>query len=288
VTDRADTRSAAGAANTRSAADVAGTRSAAGTAGTIVLKFGSSVLRSEDDLPSAVAEIERQRALGRSVIAVVSAIGKTTDVLLEKAHRISRHPEPSALALMVATGEDVAAAFLTMALENAGVPVALMEPVGIGLKCEGSPLDAIPCGLDTELVRRALRGGAAGAVGVVPGFYGRGPDGKIYLLGRGGSDLTALHLAHSLGATCRLLKDVDGVYDGDPGETGRSARRYAQLHYDQALELRARVVQEKALRFARERGMTFEVASLGADGATRIGPLPTRLAEAPDFAAKST
>ena len=69
-----------------------------------------------------------------------------------------------------------------MALENAGLPVALMEPVGIGLRCEGEPLDAIPCGLDTELVRRAIAGGR---VGVVPGFYGRGPDGKIYLLGRG-------------------------------------------------------------------------------------------------------
>ncbi|HEY2798400.1 MAG TPA: hypothetical protein VGK26_10975 [Thermoanaerobaculia bacterium] len=254
---------------------------------TIVLKFGSSVLRSEDELPRAVAEIARQRDLGRSVVAVVSAIGTTTDVLLEKAHRISRNPEPSALALMVATGEDVAAAFLTMALENAGLPVALMEPVGIGLRCEGEPLDAVPCGLDTELVRRAITGGR---VGVVPGFYGRGPDGKIYLLGRGGSDLTALHLAHSLAATCRLLKDVDGVYDGDPGRAsaGPSARRYAQLSYDDALALRARVVQEKALRFAQEHGIAFEVAAPGAERATRIGPLPTRLAEAAEPEATSS
>jgi len=249
---------------------------------TIVLKFGSSVLRSEEELPRAVAEIARHRDLGRSVVAVVSAIGTTTDVLLEKAHRISRHPEPSALALMVATGEDVAAAFLTMALENAELPVALMEPVGIGLRCEGEPLDAVPCGLDTELVRRAIAGGR---VGVVPGFYGRGPDGKIYLLGRGGSDLTALHLAQSLGAACRLLKDVDGVYDGDPGHPSRSARRYAQLSYDDALALRAKVVQEKALRFAREHGLAFEVAAPGAEKATRIGPFPTRLAEACEPAA---
>jgi homoserine dehydrogenase len=264
----------------------------------IVLKFGSSVLRSEDELPRAVAEIARHRDLGRSVIAVVSAIGTTTDVLLEKAHRISRRPEPSALALMVATGEDVAAAFLTMALENAELPVALMEPVGIGLRCDGDPLDAVPCGLDTELVRRAIGGGR---VGVVPGFYGRGPDGKIYLLGRGGSDLTALHLAHSLGAACRLLKDVDGVYDGDPGHpSGRpSARRYTQLSYDDALALRAKVVQEKALRFAREHGLAFEVAAPGAERATRIGNFPTRLADVaepaapaagpdPDFTQQST
>ena len=116
----------------------------------VVLKFGSSVLRSEEDLPRAVEEIARYRRLGRGVVAVVSAIGKTTDLLLEKAHRISKNPEWSALALMVATGEDVAASFLTMALEEAGVPVALMEPVGIGLRVEGPPLDATPCGLDTD------------------------------------------------------------------------------------------------------------------------------------------
>ena len=80
--------------------------------------------------------------------------------------------------------------------------------------------------------------------------------------------------------TCRLLKDVDGVYDGDPGQGSRSARRYAQLSYDDALALRAKVVQEKALRFAREHGLTFEVAAPGAERSTRIGPLPTRLAEA--------
>jgi homoserine dehydrogenase len=257
----------------------------------IVLKFGSSVLRSEDELPRAVEEIARHRSLGRAVVAVVSAIGKTTDVLLEKAHRISKSPEPSALALMVATGEDVAAAFLTMALENAGLPVALMEPVGIGLKCEGEPLDALPCGLDADLVRRAVSAENGGRVGVVPGFYGRGPDGKIYLLGRGGSDLTALHLAHSLSASCRLLKDVDGVYDGNPEER-RAARRFAQLSYDDALALEARVIQAKALRFARDHGIVFEVAAPGAERSTRVGPFPTRLADvepAPaDFIQQST
>ena len=249
----------------------------------VVLKFGSSVLRSEDDLPRAVEEIARHRAAGSAVVAVVSAIGKTTDVLLEKAHRIAAKPEPSALALMVATGEDVAAAFLTMALADAGLPVAVMEPVGIGLRVEGPPLDALPCGLDSELVRRILAGGS---VGVVPGFYGRGPDGKIFLLGRGGSDLTALHLAHQLQARCRLLKDVDGVYDGDPGTPAASARRYERLSYEDALALQARVVQEKALRFAREHGLTFEVAAPGAgERATRVGPFPTRLS---DFASQST
>ena len=243
----------------------------------VVLKFGSSVLRTEDDLPRAVEEIERFRQRGQSVVAVVSAIGRTTDILLEKAHRISKNPNPSALALMVATGEDVAASFLTMALAEAGVPAALMEPVGIGLRVEGPPLDAHPCGLDADTVRRALD---SGSVGVVPGFYGRGPDGMIFLLGRGGSDLTALHLAHRLDADCRLLKNVDGVYDGDPAGSGPVARRYEQLAWADALALEARVIQAKALRFAQEHGIAFEVAALGSDCSTRVGPGSTRLAAA--------
>jgi homoserine dehydrogenase len=243
----------------------------------VVLKFGSSILRSEEDLPVAVREIRRQREAGHRVVAVVSAIGKTTDTLLEKAHRIASRPEPSAVALMVATGEDVAAAFLTMALAEAGIPVAVMEPVGIGLKVEGPPLDAEPRALDVELVRRLL---STGAVGVVPGFYGRGPDGKIFLLGRGGSDLTALHLAHQLGAVCRLLKDVDGVYDGDPADP-RGARRYSDLSFEDALRLQARVIQEKALRFAQRHEILFEVAAPGGGPGTRVGPVATRLAARP-------
>ena len=76
------------------------------------------------------------------------------------------------------------------------------------------------------------------------------------------------------------MKDVDGVYDADPANPERSARRYAQLSYDDALGLQAEVVQEKALRFAREHGISFEVAAPGAERSTRIGPFQTRLAEA--------
>ena len=79
---------------------------------------------------------------------------------------------------------------------------------------------------------------------------------------------------------------MDGVYDGDPGHPGRlSPRRYTQLSYDDALSLQAKVVQEKALRFAREHGLTFEVAAPGAERSTRIGPFETRLADAPGRAA---
>lgn len=249
----------------------------------LVLKFGSSVLRSDADLPAAVEEIRRSRSGGRPIVAVVSALGDTTDSLLETAHRISSDPEPYALALMVATGEDVAAAFLTMALDDAAVPVAVMEPVSIGLRVEGPPLDSDPVGLEVAMVRRLL---ADGPVGVVPGFYGRGPEGRIHLLGRGGSDLTALHLARWLEADCRLLKDVDGIYAGDPA-LGRGAMRYEEMTYEDALGLAAPVVQRKALLFAQAHGVAFEVAAPGRPGGTRVGATRTVPAAA-RFASQST
>jgi hypothetical protein len=243
----------------------------------------------------APSEIARHRDLGRSVVAVVSAIGTTTDVLLEKAHRIARNPEPSALALMVATGEDVAAAFLTMALENAGLPVALMEPVGIGLRCDGEPLDAVPCGLDTELVLRAIAGGL---VGVVPGFCGGGPDGKIYLL--------AAAARISRRSTCALPRRVLPAPEG----RGRRVRRAIPVVTAGGLGaaatpslLRRRCAAgEGRPGEARSASPVSTAADLrgggpGAERATRIGAFPTRLADAaepaapvspPDFTQQST
>src|SRR4030095_13038630 len=102
---------------------------------------------------------------------------------------------------------------------------------------------------------------ASGAVAVAPGFLGRHVDGAISLLGRGGSDYTALFLADKLGAVrCRLIKDTGGLYDRAPA-WHPAPRRYAALSWDDALRLGGGVVQPRALRFARERRLEFEVAT---------------------------
>jgi homoserine dehydrogenase len=173
---------------------------------TTILKFGSSVLRSESDLPLAVHEIYREWRAGRRVVAVVSAFGSTTDDLLKKAQQLGLPPQREGLAALLATGESASAALLTLALDRSGLPVTLLDSSQIGLVTQGDPLD--PVAVDVpSLVRELER-----AVVVVPGFSGRDALGRPTLLGRGGSDRTARFLARRLGASCRLLEGAEGLH----------------------------------------------------------------------------
>lgn len=232
----------------------------------IVLKFGSSVLRSEADLPHAVHEIYRWLREGYSVVAVVSAFGKTTDQLLASAREYSEHPPEGALALLLSTGEKRAAALLALALDRAGIPASAFDPSRLGLRTSGRVLNAEPVRLNVGAIRKALDNSR---VAVVPGFIGQMQDGRTSLLGRGGSDLSALFLSVHLRGRCRLLKDVDGVYDHDPHLS--AARCYQSLTWEDALAIGGRIIQQKALRFAREHSQSFEVAALGAEQATIVG-----------------
>lgn len=243
-----------------------------GAGGVVVLKFGSSVLPDEASLPIAVHEIYRHVRAGRKVVAVVSALGDTTDRLLARAQGYVPRPDDGALAAWVATGEAQAAALLGLAVDRAGLPVTVLDSGAIGLRTDGPALDAAAVGLDDAAITRAL---AAGPVLVVPGFIGRDVSGRATLLGRGGSDLTALFIAAQVGAErCILLKDVNGLYDRDPAvEAG--AQRYRRVSYDDVLALSEGIVQHKAVRFARARGLEFSVAGIGRDDGTLVGPGPS-------------
>ena len=157
-----------------------------------VLKFGGSALRSEADLPLAVHEIYREWRAGRRVLAVVSALGCTTDDLLKRAQQLGLPPQREGLAALLGTGETAAAALLTLALDRAGLPATLLDPTQTGLITHGRDEPAavdVPC-LDHELER---------AIVVVPGGAGRDPAGRATLID---SNLTARFLAGKLGAAC--------------------------------------------------------------------------------------
>ena len=238
-----------------------------------VLKFGGSVLGTARDYAAAVADVKRHMRRGERVLAVVSALKGATDSLLADAHYFGPEPEPAATASLLATAEAASAAKLALALNAAGVEAALLDPSAIGLTTRGPLLDADPVAVDDESLRHALeRSGAA----VVPGFFGRDSSGGYALFGRGGTDLTALFLAHRLGArTCRLLKNVEGVFEHDPAQSGRQPRRYEAISWDDALKLGSRVIQPKGLHFARRERVEFDVAAVGASEGTHVGPGPT-------------
>jgi homoserine dehydrogenase len=226
----------------------------------VVLKFGSSVLRSHADLPSVVHEIYRWYRDGASVIAVVSAIGGATEQLIQQSRELFPTPEPWATAELLATGERTSAALLGITLDRAGIPARVVNPREIGLEVKGHPLDGEPFAINTKHVRELL---AEFPVLVVPGFFGTDAFGRTQLLGRGGSDLTAVFLAVSLGAErCRLLKDVDGVYESDPAVENSHPRRFTALNYADALKVAGKLIQPKAVAFLQNHQARAEVAAL--------------------------
>jgi homoserine dehydrogenase len=240
-----------------------------------ILKFGSSILRTENDIGLLVEEVHRWLSEKSRVIVVVSAIGKTTDSLMNQAVQYGENFNQEGVATLASTGELASAALLTLGLGRAGIAVTLLDPARLGLFGTGPLLNAELSEVDEAPVRSAL---AQFSVAVVPGFIARSPDGRTALLGRGGSDLTALFLAHRLKAgRCRLIKDVDGLYESDPNAKGApTPRRYRSIHWQDALRLRAAVVQHKAIRYAATQGQAFEVAAPGANDGTNVGDFETK------------
>lgn len=251
----------------------------------IVLKFGGSVLLDERTLRLAVHEIYRWRRENYGVVAVVSAFYGHTDALIERARFASDGdlaPE-HAVAALLATGESTSAALLALHLCRAGIPGELFTPQTAGLRASGPALDADPVGLDVAAFKRALD---EHGVVVLPGFIALDERGRHVTLGRGGSDLTALHVAHALGGRCRLVKDVDGLYESDPAKadpaTGQRPRRFERISFDDALRTDGSIVQHKAGRSARHRNLEFEVGRFAGSRPTLVSAAASVLSRRDD------
>ena len=224
--------------------------------GLSVLKFGSSVLERPEDYRSVAAEVRAEVEKGRKVVAVVSAMGGTTDELLAAAKTVNQSPPHALLVSLLATGEEASVALLTLALVARGVRAAGVSASRVPVRTRGALDDAEPVHVDTGQIRRALR---TRDVLVFPGFVGRDASGVPSLLGRGGSDLTALFLGDALGASeVRLVKDVDGIFPEDPDGRDDLAP-YAALTWDSVRRLGGGVVQPKAIDYAERRQVRFRV-----------------------------
>ena len=232
----------------------------------IVLKFGSSVLQSRAELPHAVHEVYRWIRRQYNVVAVVSAFAGETDRLLATVEGY-RDANPEAVARVVATGEEVATAFLALELDRFGIPAQVLDPSQIQLIAETDSNDTEPVSADITAIENAFK---QGRVAVIPGFVARDRIGRVALFGRGGSDLSALFLAKQLGARCRLVKDVDGIYNSDPA-TCSTAQRFDEINFADALAIAGKIVQKIAIAFGRKTGIPFEVAALGENYATIVG-----------------
>ncbi|WP_443750506.1 amino acid kinase family protein [Asticcacaulis solisilvae] len=244
---------------------------------TLVLKFGGSVLTSESALQRAVSEVYRHVRDAHKVIAVVSAFKGQTDQLLRLAGAYTQASTSSATPHLLATGEMRAATLFAMACERSGIVTRFRSAYEIGLTADGEHLNANPTGVKPEVLQNDLQGVD---LVVVPGYVAENAAGEPVLLGRGGSDLTAVYIAGALNIPVRLIKDVDAVYDADPATVGESAKPYEALSWAEATKIAFPVVQSKAMRYAADKGMTVEVAALTKGYETVLGA-ETKLRKTP-------
>jgi homoserine dehydrogenase len=249
---------------------------------TVVLKFGSSVLGSAQQLPDVVHEVYRHYREGNRVVVIVSAFAGVTDQIFAEAAGYVESADAHALASWVGTGEQVASAQVVLALCRYGISARLLEAGALKLTGAGRALESELCDVSLEALSQAL---SQVPVVVVPGYAALDVSQRSVLLGRGGSDQTALFIANALGVCCTLMKDVCGVYDHDPQLVGPSTRRFPQVSWKYALEHAATLIQPKALQFAQEKQQSFRITTLNASTYTQVGksmseaePLPQRRA----------
>lgn len=235
----------------------------------LVIKFGGSVLADGSVIPAAVDEISRHLEAYDRVVAVVSAYRNQTDTLQKAALNLCSTPGSDTLAFYLGLGEMRASAELTLGLQNEGIPSALRMPWDVRFLSSGEPLNATPVAVSRHVFMEAFRDHR---VVVFPGFLGRGRDGRPHVLGRGGSDLTAVFLAAELGAArCILVKDTPGIFEWDPAHEGERPRRYERISWDDAVTLGGRMLRPKDVEYARSRSLTIEVTALGASVSTEVG-----------------
>jgi len=238
-----------------------------------VMKFGGTSVATPDLMKNAVKRIAARRAEGHRVVVVVSAMGKTTDRLLELASALSPSPPRRELDVLMSAGEVQSMALLSIALEAEGIPAISFSGRQGGIRTDDRYSQARIVSIDPSRIHRELE---QDRVVVVAGFQGENERQDVTTLGRGGSDTSAVAIAAAIGARgCEILTDVDGVYTADP-RVVPNARRIERLSSDEMLEmatLGARVLHGRSVELARRFDVPLVVASSTRNApGTRIEP----------------
>jgi aspartate kinase len=229
--------------------------------GLIVQKFGGTSVGSVEKILNVAQRVKDETDQGNQVVVVVSAMGKSTDQLVDLAKQISNVPNKRDMDMLLSTGEQVTIALLSMALNEQNLPAVSFTGWQAGIVTEPVHGNARITTINTEAVKKQL---AEGKVVIVAGFQGITENGEITTLGRGGSDTTAVALAAALGADkCDIYTDVTGVFTTDPRYV-KSARKLQSVSYDEMLELAnlgAGVLHPRAVEFAKNYQVRLEVRS---------------------------
>ena len=220
----------------------------------IVQKYGGSSLADSEAIVGVARRIGETHEAGHRVVAVVSAMGDTTDDLIRLAHQVSQRPDPRELDMLLSTGELVSCTLTAMALEAQGRDAVSLSGAQAGIRTDTTYGRARIAAVDADRILRELD---QDKIVVVAGFQGATDAMDVTTLGRGASDLSAVALAASLSADrCEIYTDVAGIYTADP-RLVPDARRVAEIGYEEMLELASygAKMNPRSIEF----GMVYEV-----------------------------
>ena len=229
--------------------------------GIIVQKFGGTSVADTDKIKNVASAVIREKKNGNDVIVVVSAMGHTTDYLVKMARDITSCPNSREMDMLLATGEQVSIALLTMAIQAQGYAAVSMNAMQVGIITECVHSKARIVDIKTNKLKEHLD---KGEIIVVAGFQGVTPDGEITTLGRGGSDTSAVAIAGAMNADrCDIYTDVEGVYTTDP-RIVPCATKLKEISYEEMLELAhvgANVLHPRSVETAKQYQVPLRVRS---------------------------
>jgi aspartate kinase len=226
----------------------------------VVQKYGGSSVATAERIRAVAERIARRKASGDDVVAVVSAMGDTTDDLINLAHEITDRPNEREMDILLSTGEAVSMSLMAMALHTLGVEAVSLTGAQAGLRTDAVHQRARILSIEPDRIRSEV---ARGRVVIVSGFQGITEEFEVTTLGRGTSDLTAVALAAVLEARCERYTDVEGVFTADP-RIVPDARLLPEISYEEMLELASRgakVMQPRAVEIGSFFNVPIYVAS---------------------------
>ena len=227
----------------------------------IVKKFGGTSVADKERIFNVAKRCIEDYKKGNQIVVVLSAMGKTTDILLEQARAINPNASKRELDMLLTTGEQTSVALMAMAMDALGVPAISLNAFQVAMNTTGSYSNARLKRIDTDRIKHEL---SNKKIVIVTGFQGINKYDDYTTLGRGGSDTTAVALAAALHAdACEIYTDVDGVYTADP-RIVRNAKKLDEITYDEMLEFAtegAGVLHNRSVEMAKKYGVQLVVRS---------------------------
>lgn len=227
----------------------------------VVQKYGGSSLADIDKIKKVAERIVNTKKQGHQVVAIVSAMGKTTDQLIALTYEISQDPPKREMDRLLSTGEQVSMSLLAMAIQAMGENAVSLTGPQAGIKTDSTHSRAKIVRIVSHRLQKELEDDN---IIIIAGFQGESEDHDVTTLGRGGSDTSAVSIAAALKASlCEIFTDVDGVYAADP-RLVPNAKKLVELSYDEMLEmaiLGAKVLQPRAVEMAKAHGVHLHVRS---------------------------